>query len=218
VREKLARVASAAHSRRNGDAVQQHDSADGESAADKTRLNEVAESYVRGDQIDWPDFYGSHCFSRVPLPTYPFQRQRYWLDNPSEPIAAEPAAASPSNGHHPRTTSSQKTNGFALRSSAVPLNGNGQSANHAGSEHLQSVLEDSIVRVLELPAMNSISPDQDLYDLGMDSITALEMLFAAEKSLGFPLRQPGIARSRTINQFIECIRSGAPSHAAPQIR
>jgi acyl transferase domain-containing protein len=230
--EKLAPLASVARSRHNGDAPaialgeasiagQRQGSAGDGNAAAEARLHELAASYVRGDRIDWACLYAHRRLSRVPLPTYPFQRERYWLESPSKPIAAEPAAASPSNGHHPGATSSQKTNGFAARSSAVApvaLNGNGgngQGAIHAGREHLHTVLEESIVRVLELPTKNSISPDQDLYDLGMDSITALEMLFAAEKLLGFALRQPGIARSRTINQFIECIRSGVPSHVAP---
>src|SRR5205814_9548457 len=47
VGEKLAQQALVARSRRNGDAVQQHDSAAGGAAANETRLNEVAESYVR---------------------------------------------------------------------------------------------------------------------------------------------------------------------------
>ncbi len=236
--EKLAPLASVARIRHNGDApatgpgeasiAEQHHglTCDGAVAAE-ARPHELAASYVRGDRIDWAGLYAHRHLSRIPLPTYPFQRERYWLESPSKPIAAEPDAAALSNGHHPAAASSQKANGFAARSSAVAplaplaINGkggsgeNGQGAVHAGREHLHTVLEESIVRVLELPMKNSISPDQDLYDLGMDSITALEMLFAAEKLLGFTLRQPGIARSRTINQFIECIRSGVPSHAAP---
>ncbi len=36
--------------------------------------------YVNGVDIDWQNFY-RHCQqNRVELPTYPFQRQRYWLD------------------------------------------------------------------------------------------------------------------------------------------
>ncbi len=40
--------------------------------------------YVNGVDIDWQNFYCRRRRNRVELPTYPFQRQRHWLDvNPS---------------------------------------------------------------------------------------------------------------------------------------
>ncbi|MDY6949879.1 MAG: type I polyketide synthase [Thermodesulfobacteriota bacterium] len=42
-------------------------------------LEELGESYVKGASIDWSDLYGDHSFRKVVLPTYPFQRQLYWL-------------------------------------------------------------------------------------------------------------------------------------------
>ena len=34
--------------------------------------------YVRGIELDWTSFAGRDC-RPIPLPTYPFQRQRYWF-------------------------------------------------------------------------------------------------------------------------------------------
>lgn len=39
--------------------------------------------YVRGIEIDWSNFASSDC-RPIPLPTYPFQRQRYWFAPTSE--------------------------------------------------------------------------------------------------------------------------------------
>ncbi|MEU1755181.1 SDR family NAD(P)-dependent oxidoreductase [Micromonospora matsumotoense] len=39
----------------------------------------LAQVWVRGHEVDWRAFYGGGKV--VDLPTYPFQRQRYWLDN-----------------------------------------------------------------------------------------------------------------------------------------
>jgi acyl transferase domain-containing protein/acyl carrier protein/predicted O-methyltransferase YrrM len=43
-------------------------------------LQSLGELYVRGATIDWAGFDRDYQRRRVALPTYPFQRQRYWLD------------------------------------------------------------------------------------------------------------------------------------------
>ncbi len=46
-------------------------------------LQSLGELYVRGASIDWSGFDQDYQRRRVALPTYPFQRQRYWLDRPT---------------------------------------------------------------------------------------------------------------------------------------
>jgi acyl transferase domain-containing protein/phospholipid N-methyltransferase len=48
-------------------------------------LQSLGELYVRGAAIDWAAFDRDYQRRRVTLPTYPFQRQRYWL-NETHPI------------------------------------------------------------------------------------------------------------------------------------
>lgn len=45
-------------------------------------LQSLAALYVRGVQVDWFGFDQNYLRSRLELPTYPFQRQRYWIDKP----------------------------------------------------------------------------------------------------------------------------------------
>ena len=47
-------------------------------------LNSLAQLYLNGVAIDWVGFERDFTRRRVPLPTYPFQRQRYWLEAPKE--------------------------------------------------------------------------------------------------------------------------------------
>ncbi|MEM7552756.1 MAG: SDR family NAD(P)-dependent oxidoreductase [Cyanobacteria bacterium P01_A01_bin.84] len=44
-------------------------------------LSSLGELYIRGVKVDWVGFDKDYSRSKVILPTYPFQRQRYWIEN-----------------------------------------------------------------------------------------------------------------------------------------
>ena len=55
----------------------------------------VGEAWVRGVPVDWSPVFAGRDVARVSLPTYPFQRERYWLATPTthhqpRPLALEP--------------------------------------------------------------------------------------------------------------------------------
>ncbi|MFQ6329963.1 SDR family NAD(P)-dependent oxidoreductase [Nocardia sp. CWNU-33] len=50
----------------------------------------LAQLYVGGVAIDWERVHRPHAPRRVLAPTYPFQRQRYWVDQPRKPMAPSP--------------------------------------------------------------------------------------------------------------------------------
>jgi len=49
----------------------------------ETLLSTIASLYVSGVQVDWRAFDRDYARQLVALPTYPFERKRYWID-PSE--------------------------------------------------------------------------------------------------------------------------------------
>ncbi len=55
-------------------------------------LDGLSTAYARGAAVDWRGFHSEDAAKRTPLPTYPFQRQRYWI----QPEAAKPAPPAPS--------------------------------------------------------------------------------------------------------------------------
>ena len=45
-------------------------------------LSSLGQLYLQGVSVDWSSFYSDYEHRKVVLPTYPFQRQRYWIDAP----------------------------------------------------------------------------------------------------------------------------------------
>jgi acyl transferase domain-containing protein len=49
-------------------------------------LSTLGQLWLNGITINWSDFYANEVRHRVPLPTYPFQRQRYWVQAGSQTV------------------------------------------------------------------------------------------------------------------------------------
>ncbi|MCB9066930.1 MAG: amino acid adenylation domain-containing protein [Calditrichae bacterium] len=49
---------------------------------DQHLLTSLGRLWLAGKDIDWQKFYGNEKRMRVSLPTYPFERKRYWIDPP----------------------------------------------------------------------------------------------------------------------------------------
>ncbi|WP_395577147.1 type I polyketide synthase [Streptomyces sp. BK79] len=63
-------------------------------------LASLAELHVRGVPVDWEPVFAGHRPRRIGLPTYPFQRRRYWL---TAPDATHPDPAARAGGPGTRT-------------------------------------------------------------------------------------------------------------------
>ncbi|MCG6136128.1 MAG: SDR family oxidoreductase [Nostoc sp. LLA-1] len=57
-------------------------------------LNTLGKLWLYGVQVDWSGFYTNERRHRLPLPTYPFERQRYWIENhqPQLPQSVKPSS------------------------------------------------------------------------------------------------------------------------------
>ncbi len=56
-------------------------------------LTTLGKLWLAGARVDWEGFHGGARRRRLRLPTYPFERRRYWVESAAEPAAAEPDAA-----------------------------------------------------------------------------------------------------------------------------
>ena len=58
-------------------------------------LSCVARLWTQGLPISWGSFYARERRSRIPLPSYPFERKRYWIDPPNPAGSARPRGRTP---------------------------------------------------------------------------------------------------------------------------
>lgn len=61
-------------------------------------LETLGQLWAAGTKVDWAAFYSREQRRRIPLPTYPFERQRYWIDaqpqtNTGDALSRKPDAA-----------------------------------------------------------------------------------------------------------------------------
>jgi acyl transferase domain-containing protein len=131
----------------------------------RTILASLGEWYARGGAVDWAAVYEGVA-ERVVLPTYPFQRQRYWVD--VAPATAAPAPAAPAAAPAP------------ARVAEPPAATNGEHRAAVGS-----MVERLVRRTLVLGPTADLG--RTLHELGIDSLMALELRNALAEELGRPL-------------------------------
>lgn len=59
-------------------------------------LNRLGDLWLSGAEIDWEAFCADESRTRIPLPTYPFERKRYWID-PVGPLSVSLNGTMPPN-------------------------------------------------------------------------------------------------------------------------
>ena len=61
---------------------------------ERVLLDALGQLWLRGAPVDWDRFHADAARRRVPLPTYPFERQRYWVE-PDRAKGGETATVDP---------------------------------------------------------------------------------------------------------------------------
>ncbi|MFY0566442.1 SDR family oxidoreductase [Archangium lansingense] len=64
-----------------------------QSSDEAVLLGTLGRLWLSGVTPDWKGFYAREKRRRLPLPTYPFERQRYWIDARPSGVAPRPAAS-----------------------------------------------------------------------------------------------------------------------------
>jgi acyl transferase domain-containing protein/acyl-CoA synthetase (AMP-forming)/AMP-acid ligase II len=178
-------------------------------------LDTLAQLYVCGAPIDWQTFDRPYSRVRVVLPTYPFERQRYWIERPSSP---EPTAAPVAAQETPHSLVGRRQQSAGRQ--AIPLR-HRLEVSPAENRHLTlvSYLKQQIGEVLGL-SVSRIDVHQPLSHMGLDSMMAIELKSRIKTEMEVDLSMVSFMESADISDLAAVLDeqlSAAPRSWAREI-
>ena len=174
-------------------------------------LQTLGELWCAGCPIDWEAFNAGHLRRRISLPTYAFERTRFWIDPPAAgSLSSVPTAVVPQTvpqGEAPLQPGTQSANQTAMpaNTSSIPMSNSGS---HVAS--LRQLFAD--LSGLEAESLDPMVP---LVELGLDSLALTQAANAMNKRFGAKIKfRELLDENATIAALADRISPLAPS-AAP---
>jgi amino acid adenylation domain-containing protein len=150
-------------------------------------LQTVGRLWLTGLRPDWPAFWAGQPRRRVPLPTYPFERRRYWIEPRTEP-AVPPAVARPVEAPVPASAAM----------AAAPVRRHVRPSLHVPYAPPRDATERRLVEILgELLRVEAVGLHDSFFDLGGDSLLATHLVARLNQELGAELTLRSIFESPT---------------------
>lgn len=134
-------------------------------------LAAIADLYVQGYALDYPALF-SRDSRRVPLPTYPFARERYWVDGGRDRapvVVIAPAVTAPAAA--PATV---EATWLFTKGQPHPGAGNGSLG---AAEKMELFLQQETALQLQTP-IQTVAVDQSFFDLGLPSLAIVHLIRA----------------------------------------
>jgi phthiocerol/phenolphthiocerol synthesis type-I polyketide synthase E len=161
-------------------------------------LSTLGQFWLAGTQIDWPGFYADEDRQRLPLPTYPFERKRYWISAGKQATAAN------------FTTLTLPDESDKVPSPDVkPLD---RVKENPCEDSSQDERERIIVKIWqELLGIDRVNIHDNFFELGGNSLTALRMISQVETVFGKTLPLSAF-KAPTVKQLVDfLVKEGALS-------
>lgn len=165
-------------------------------------LGALGRLWVSGVAIDWEAFYAMERRGRVPLPTYPFERRRYWVEAP----AGIPRAQTADTRELP----------LILETPAVSvLTAGSEPAATADGEEPAGELEQAIAEIWrKFLGVDSLSVHDNFFDLGGDSLLAINVVPRLQQA-GIQVSVQQFFDYPTVRGLAEAVEGFRPSLQVP---
>jgi acyl transferase domain-containing protein len=138
-------------------------------------LHTLGRLWLAGVEVNWPGFYRHERRYRVPLPTYPFERQRYWIEPPSPSSSSLNRESATLDKPLPEQTASPHLNSSSQYSR--PTLGNAYVAPTNDLEKQVTEIWQEILGITEVGIYDNF------YELGGDSVIATQLIARLQTKL-----------------------------------
>jgi len=161
-------------------------------------LDTVGQLWLAGIPIDWSAFHAGAKRYRVGLPTYPFERRRYWITS----VRPSPGAAS-------RAPAVSEVPPENRSSEPLPLLRNDPAALH---EEPGTPVEQSLAQIWrEALGVVQVGAQDDFFALGGNSLVAVQVTARIRKLLGVKLAVRDLFAAPTISRLAETVAAAGPA-------
>jgi len=136
-------------------------------------LTAIGQLWLNGIEPDWLLFYKGQHRQKVPVPSYAFDRKRFWVD---------PVQFSPATGIFPASANE----------TGIPVNTVSSTANEPApnTRERKKTLIEKLKKIFENASgieMKSAEPDRHFIELGFDSLLLTQVSLNCKKEFGLPL-------------------------------
>jgi len=161
-------------------------------------LRQLGRLWMAGVTVKWEALHTDETRTRLSLPTYPFERKRYWLEESGQPLAA--------GGRVTLVTGAGDTN------SASTADRSASSTYVAPSTETERTLA---AIWSDLFGLEQIGVQDDFFEIGGHSLKATTLISRIHKELGVELSLPDIFKHSTIRQLTRLIEAAERTQYAP---
>ena len=134
--------------------------------------------YAAGVEIAWSGWDTGYTRRKVSMPTYQFQRQRYWIETTAEKRAADEPGIETAQLAPKTPIENQAPADKQLRAQLADASAQEK------SRMIERAVRDTVARVLGIKNPDTINCDEPLLQMGMDSLMAVELRTRLEAVMG----------------------------------
>ncbi len=173
--------------------------------------------WLEGAPIQWSSFYANERRRRIALPTYPFERKRYWIE-PKRHTPANVSAAPIMNTHSVEPEHSPTANGnHSGHTPEAPLTSQLYPRPALNTPYMppETELEKNIATICtKVLGITEIGIDDIFFELGADSLLALQVVAALKKELGITVPVTSLYEQLTIRSLAAALSSNGDRMSA----
>lgn len=154
---------------------------------DMVLLSSLASLYTAGHSVSWRGFHAETTLPKVTLPTYAFDRRRYWLRTVNPRHGSPGTAAAVSEDAPVPVPEDQATAGQASGTPGPLRPDLTRFASLTGDERREALVRyvrALVADELQFDGLSEVGPDEEFLDLGLDSLGAARVSERLATTLG----------------------------------